>query len=79
MLEAIYTAYTCGWDDSEDATRDGLVNEALWLGRMAVELLPHEPETLGLLALMLHSQARHSARRDAEGSYVPLPEQDVRL
>lgn len=79
VLEAIYTAYTCGWDDGEDATRDGLVNEALWLGRMAVELLPHEPEALGLLALMLHSQARHSARRDAEGSYVPLPEQDVRL
>lgn len=39
-------------------------------------MLPDEPEALGLLALMLHAQARRGARRDAEGAYVPLAEQD---
>lgn len=77
VLEAIYAAYTCGWDAGEDTTREGLVNEALWLGRLVAGLLPQEPEALGLLALMLHSQARHDARRDAEGRFVPLPEQEV--
>ena len=40
-------------------------------------LLPDEPEALGLLALMLHAEARHAARRDAAGGYVPLAEQDT--
>jgi RNA polymerase sigma-70 factor, ECF subfamily len=43
-----------------------------------VALLPAEPEALGLLALMLHAQARRPARRDAEGRYVPLSAQDPR-
>jgi RNA polymerase sigma-70 factor (ECF subfamily) len=38
--------------------------------------LPEEPEALGLLALMLHAEARRPARRDAQGAYVPLAEQD---
>ena len=42
-------------------------------------LLPEEPEALGLLALMLHAEARRAARRDASGSYVPLDEQDTAL
>jgi RNA polymerase sigma-70 factor (ECF subfamily) len=46
------------------------------LGRLLVSLLPEEPEALGLLALMLHAEARRSARRDAEGGYVPLDRQD---
>ena len=49
-----------------------LAEEALWLGRLVVSLLPDEPEALGLLALMLHAEARHAARRDAAGAYVPL-------
>jgi RNA polymerase sigma-70 factor (ECF subfamily) len=40
------------------------------------ELLPSEPETLGLLALLLHAEARRGARRDTAGNYVPLSEQD---
>ena len=41
--------------------------------------MPDEPEALGLLSLMLHAQARRAARRDAEGGYVPLAEQDPQL
>jgi len=41
--------------------------------------MPDEPEALGLLALMLHAQARRAARRDAQGGYVPLNEQDPAL
>jgi predicted RNA polymerase sigma factor len=43
------------------------------------ELLPEEPETLGLLALMLHAEARRRARRNRDGEYVPLAEQDLAL
>jgi len=39
-------------------------------------LLPQEPEALGLLALVLHADARRLARRNVEGEYVPLAEQD---
>src|SRR5262249_26467056 len=55
-----------------------LVDEALWLARLVVELLPDEPEAKGLLALMLHCEARRQARRDGQGRYVPLSEQDTR-
>jgi RNA polymerase sigma-70 factor (ECF subfamily) len=50
---------------------------AIWLGRLVARLLPEEPEARGLLALMLHCEARCFARRDAEGGYVPLSRQDV--
>ena len=53
--------------------------EAIWLGRLVVRLLPDEPEARGLLALMLHCEARRGARRDARGAYVPLTRQDVAL
>jgi len=49
---------------------------AIWLGRLVAQLLPHEPEALGLLSLMLYAQARRGARRDARGEYVPLANQD---
>src|SRR5207244_9531516 len=54
----------------------GLAEEAIWLGRLVASLLPPEPEVLGLLALMLHAEARRAARRDAEGEFVPLGAQD---
>jgi RNA polymerase sigma-70 factor, ECF subfamily len=44
-----------------------------------VSLMPDEPEALGLLALMLHAEARRGARRTAAGDYVPLAEQDPDL
>ena len=57
--------------------RRNLAAEAIWLGRLVVSLLPDEPEALGLLALMLHTEARREARRDADGDFVPLDEQDT--
>ncbi|HWP11653.1 MAG TPA: DUF6596 domain-containing protein [Ramlibacter sp.] len=81
VLDAIYAAYAEGWADAAgtDARRRNLAEEAIWLGRLLVSLLPQEPEALGLLSLMLHAQARRRARRDAEGAYVPLDQQDVTL
>jgi RNA polymerase sigma-70 factor (ECF subfamily) len=80
VLEAVYAAYSSGWEDvaGADPKRRGLSTEALELGRLVVELLPHEPEALGLLALMLYCEARRDARRQG-GRYVPLLEQDVSL
>jgi len=78
VLEAIYAAYAEGWSDPQgaDARRRNLADEAIWLGRLLASLLPDEGEALGLLALMLHAHARRDARRDADGAYVPLSEQD---
>jgi RNA polymerase sigma-70 factor (ECF subfamily) len=78
VLEAVYAAYAEGWTDpvGGDTARRDLAGEALFLARLLVELLPEEPETLGLLALMLYAQARRDARRDAAGDYVPLSAQD---
>jgi predicted RNA polymerase sigma factor len=79
VLEAIYAAYGSGWEAvaGADPRRRGLAEEAIWLGRLAVRLLPEEPEATGLLALMLHCEARRPSRRDGAGAYVPLTEQDV--
>ena len=81
VLEAIYAAFAEGWSDpaGTEARRRNLGEEAIWLGRLVVSLLPDEPEALGLLALMLHAEARRGARRDAAGDYVPLAEQDPAL
>jgi len=81
VLQAIYAAYDSGWEDvaGADPRRQGLAEEAIWLGRLVTRLLPDEPEGRGLLALMLHCEARRWARRDAEGRYVPLTRQDVAL
>ena len=81
VLAAIYAAYGSGWDDASgaDPKRKGLALEALDLARVLVALLPNEPEPAGLLALMLYCEARQAARRDREGRFVPLSEQDVKL
>ena len=81
VLDAIYAAFGEGWSDpaGTDIARGDLSAEALFLGRVVTDLLPQEPEALGLLALMLHSQARRRARRNAHGEYVPLSEQDPSL
>jgi RNA polymerase sigma-70 factor (ECF subfamily) len=81
VLEAIYAAFGAGWPDPDglDPRREGLLDEAVWLGHVVVELLPEEPEGLGLLALMLYAGARRAARRSGEGDYVPLSDQDPAL
>jgi predicted RNA polymerase sigma factor len=78
VLEAVYAVYAQGWSDpvGGDTEQRDLVAEALFLAHLLVELMPEEPETLGLLALMLYAQARRDARRDAAGDYVPLSAQD---
>ena len=79
VLEAIYAAFTEGWADpaGTEMRRRNLAEEGIWLGRLVASLLPEEPEALGLLSLMLYAEARRPARRDAEGNYVPLGEQDT--
>ncbi len=81
VLAAIYAAFAEGWSDpaGAEAKRRNLAEEAIWLGRLVAELLPNEAEALGLLALMLYSDARRPARRDKDGEFVPLGEQDPRL
>lgn len=81
VLGAIYAAFTEGWTDpgGTDVIRRDLTEEALFLARLVTELLPEQPEALGLLALMLHAEARRGARRNAQGEYVPLAEQDPAL
>ena len=81
VLDAIYAAFAEGWSDpgGTDAARRNLTEEALFLARLVTELLPLEPEALGLLALMLHAEARRRARRAVNGEYVPLAEQDTAL
>jgi RNA polymerase sigma-70 factor (ECF subfamily) len=80
VLEAVYAAYGTGWDEEVeggDTRRAGLAEEALWLARLLVELLPEEPEARGLRALLLFTEARRPARRGPAGAYVPLDAQDT--
>jgi predicted RNA polymerase sigma factor len=78
VLDAIYAAFAEAWTDpgGTDVVRRDLSEEAFFLARIATELLPDEPEALGLLAFMLHAEARRRARRNANGDYIPLAEQD---
>ena len=78
VLDAIYAAYAEGWNDhaATDTARRQLADEALFLGHIIVDLAFDEPEALGLLALMLHIEARRHARRNENGDYVPFDEQD---
>ena len=81
VLDAVYAAFAEGWSDPgrTDVARRDLTEEAMFLARLVTELLPQEPEALGLLALKLHAEARRRARRQADGEYVPLAEQDPTL
>ena len=78
VLSAIYAVFAEGWSDpaGTETRQRSLAEEGIWLGRLVVSLLPGEPEALGLLALMLHAEARRDARRNVQGDYVPLAEQD---
>ncbi len=80
VLDAIYAAFGQGWDslDTPDAP-EALTGEAIWLARLVCEQMPEEPEPKGLLALMLYCSARRRARRDVDGRFVPLDQQDARL
>jgi RNA polymerase sigma-70 factor (ECF subfamily) len=80
VLEAVYAAFGIGWSAMPGADERGreLAEESIWLARVLLELMPDEPEVLGLLSLMLHCEARRAARREPDGRYVPLSEQNPR-
>ena len=73
VLEAIYAAFGLGWDDMAGVDQRGrdLAEEAIWLARVLLQSMPAEAEVHGLLALMLHCEARRAARRGTEGPLHP--------
>jgi predicted RNA polymerase sigma factor len=79
VLEAIYAGFGIGWDDMAGVDQSGrdLAEEAIWLARVLLQLMPGEAEVRGLLALMLHCEARRSTRRTPDHRYVPLSEQNA--
>jgi RNA polymerase sigma-70 factor (ECF subfamily) len=79
VLDAIYAAYAKGWNEIGETGVPEIADEAVWLGRLVVSLLPDEPEAKGMLALMLYAEARRASRRDGSGAYVPLERQDTSL
>jgi RNA polymerase sigma-70 factor (ECF subfamily) len=78
VLAVIYLVFNEGYAASvgDALVRDDLCAEAIRLARLLGELMPDEPEVSGLLALMLLTHSRRSARTDSDGSLVLLPDQD---
>jgi predicted RNA polymerase sigma factor len=80
VLEAVYGACAIDWQLAPPgAPIESLSGEALHLALVLAELLPDEPEVLGLAALVCLSESRRPARRTSDGDFVPLDEQDTRL
>jgi RNA polymerase sigma-70 factor, ECF subfamily len=78
VLSVIYLIFNEGYEASsgEQLVREDLCAEAIRLGRLLAELMPDEPEVLGLLALTLLVEARRPARTAAGGDLVLLGDQD---
>src|SRR4029077_7548290 len=81
VLAVVYLIFNEGYTATEgDALiRDDLCAEAIRLARVLVELMPDEPEVLGLLAMLLLIDARRAARTAADGRMILLPDQDRAL
>jgi RNA polymerase sigma-70 factor (ECF subfamily) len=81
VLAVVYALFNEGYGASAgaDLIRKGLCAEAIHLGRLLAELMPDEPEVLGLLSLMVLHDARSAARIDAAGDLVTLEDQDRSL
>lgn len=81
VLAVLYGTFNEGYSGSEgaDLVRQGLCAEAIRLNRLLAELMPDEPEALGLLALMVLHDARRLARIDAAGDLITLDDQDRTL
>ena len=78
VLRVVYLIFNEGHSATggDDLVRAGLCDEALRLARLLAELMPDDAETLGLLALLLLTDARREARTDAAGDAVALDDQD---
>ncbi len=78
VLASIYLIYSEGHTATAGPalTRVDLSTEAIRIGRVLATLMPDEPEIIGLLALMLLTEARRSSRLDARGAMVRLADQD---
>jgi RNA polymerase sigma-70 factor (ECF subfamily) len=78
VLAVVYLIFNEGYAASagDALVRRELCAEAIRLGRVLAELLPDEPEVLGLLALMLLVESRRAARTTADGELVLLGDQD---
>jgi RNA polymerase sigma-70 factor, ECF subfamily len=78
VLAVVYLVFNEGYSATggDDLVRTELCAEAIRLGRLVAELMPEEPEVLGLLALMLLHDARRMARTGPDGDLVTLDEQD---
>jgi RNA polymerase sigma-70 factor (ECF subfamily) len=78
VLAVIYALFNEGYGASagDELIRRELCAEAIRLGRLLAELMPDEPEALGLLSLMLLQDSRRAARIDDAGELVTLEEQD---
>jgi RNA polymerase sigma-70 factor (ECF subfamily) len=78
VLAVVYLIFNEGYSatSGDELLRKALCGEAIRLGRLLVEMLPEEPEALGLLALMLLVDARRAARVATDGSFVKLEAQD---
>jgi RNA polymerase sigma-70 factor, ECF subfamily len=81
VLTVLYLIFNEGYaaSDGEQLIRGELCSEAIRLARLLVELMPDEPEALGLLALLLLTDSRRPARTAADGSLVLLADQDRSL
>ncbi|UGS35136.1 RNA polymerase sigma factor [Capillimicrobium parvum] len=78
VLTVVYLLYTAGHTarTGDELVRGGLTGRALDLARLLHRLMPAEPETAGLLALLLVHQARQATRTDPAGALVRLADQD---
>jgi RNA polymerase sigma factor (sigma-70 family) len=78
VLHVLYLVFNEGYTSTagRELSRQDLTKEAIRLTRTVHDLLPDDGEVTGLLALMLLTEARRAARTTADGSLVPLAEQD---
>jgi RNA polymerase sigma-70 factor (ECF subfamily) len=78
VLAVVYLIFNEGHTatSGDELARADLCREAIRLGRLLVDLMPHEPEVMGLLSLMLLVDARRDTRASGDGMLIPLADQD---